>query len=121
MLNAAGLVLVVLVIVGALYGTFSQRAGLAPDPAASNAPRASTAQPASPAQVPVPPGQPATLAPDGSLQVQPPPAAPARQGAPWEFDPATNMHWDPTPGHEHWHAGPPPGDAERGRLLNGAP
>lgn len=28
---------------------------------------------------------------------------------PWQYDPVTNQHWDPTPGHVHWHPGPPPG------------
>lgn len=43
------------------------------------------------------------VAPGGS-----PPGAPARQGQPWEYDAASNMHFDPSPGHNHWHAGPPP-------------
>ncbi len=27
---------------------------------------------------------------------------------PWEYNERTNQHWDPTPGHQHWHPGPPP-------------
>jgi hypothetical protein len=42
-------------------------------------------------------------APGGS-----PSGAPARMGQPWEYDAASNMHFDPSPGHNHWHAGPPP-------------
>ena len=111
MLNAAGLVLVALVIIGALYGTFSQRSGLTRPPATTGPPGSPTAQSQPPAQSPAPMTAPATVPP--SFQVQPPmpaatPAAPARQGAPWEFDPVTNMHWDPRPGHEHWHSGAPP-------------
>ncbi|HEY0967613.1 MAG TPA: SEC-C metal-binding domain-containing protein [Opitutaceae bacterium] len=28
--------------------------------------------------------------------------------APWYYDTTLNRHWDPTPGHNHWHNGPPP-------------
>lgn len=28
--------------------------------------------------------------------------------APWHYDATLNRHWDPTPGHMHWHNGPPP-------------
>ncbi len=34
--------------------------------------------------------------------------APARLGSPWEYDAASNTHFDPSPGHNHWHSGPPP-------------
>jgi hypothetical protein len=27
---------------------------------------------------------------------------------PWQYDPVTNKHYDPSPGHEHWHQGPAP-------------
>lgn len=27
---------------------------------------------------------------------------------PWQYNAATNQHWDPS--HAHWHAGPPPAD-----------
>jgi len=38
---------------------------------------------------------------------------PTRVGQPWEYDAAANAHWDPRPGHQHWHAGPPPPDEQR--------
>lgn len=31
---------------------------------------------------------------------------------PWEYNPDTNQHWDPT--HGHWHDGPPPAGAGGG-------
>jgi len=31
--------------------------------------------------------------------------------APYQYDPATNRHWDPT--HGHWHDGPPPATPTR--------
>ena len=27
---------------------------------------------------------------------------------PWQYDPDTNKHWNPNPGHRHWHDGTPP-------------
>lgn len=36
---------------------------------------------------------------------------------PWQYDPITNQHWDPTVGHQHWHAGPPPAD----QIATGLP
>lgn len=27
---------------------------------------------------------------------------------PWEYDAARDRHWNPEPGHNHWHEGPPP-------------
>lgn len=38
--------------------------------------------------------------------------------APWYYDATLNRHWDPTPGHNHWHSGPPPVVA--GLPMNGA-
>ena len=32
---------------------------------------------------------------------------------PWQYDPATNKHWDPRPGHVHWHTGPAPPESDR--------
>ncbi len=32
---------------------------------------------------------------------------------PWQYDPATNKHWDPRPGHVHWHSGPAPAEGDR--------
>lgn len=34
--------------------------------------------------------------------------APTRLGQAWEYDAASNTHFDPSPGHNHWHQGPPP-------------
>ncbi len=31
---------------------------------------------------------------------------------PWQYDPVTNKHWDPRPGHQHWHPGLPPANPE---------
>ncbi len=33
---------------------------------------------------------------------------PGTQPKPWEYDVAKNRHFDPSPGHQHWHDGPPP-------------
>jgi len=38
---------------------------------------------------------------------------------PWEYDPVRNQHFDPTPGHGHWHDGPPP-DRAGGNLVPSA-
>jgi len=32
---------------------------------------------------------------------------------PWQYDPATNQHFDPRPGHGHWHQGQPPPEDQR--------
>ncbi len=43
--------------------------------------------------------------------------------APWQYDQVTNQHWDPTPGHVHWHSGLPPanpGAASPGTTNLGA-
>ncbi len=32
---------------------------------------------------------------------------------PWFYDEANNQHWNPTPGHNHWHQGPPPPPEQR--------
>jgi hypothetical protein len=58
---------------------------------------------------------PAVLPAEGSA---PPPSAPtpaataATPGSPtpWQYDKATNRHWDPN--HKHWHDGPPPSNRE---------
>lgn len=47
------------------------------------------------------------------IQVNPSDGRPDRDGAPWEFDEAAGFHWDPRPGHEHWHQGPPPPEDQR--------
>lgn len=50
--------------------------------------------------------QPLAIQPDlGSIKA---PDIPNPQ--PWQYDPITNRHWDPTPGHVHWHPGQAPDD-----------
>ena len=39
--------------------------------------------------------------------------APGEHPTPWEFDVARNRYYDPRPGHEHWHTGPPPADTSK--------
>lgn len=36
---------------------------------------------------------------------------------PWQYDQASNKHWNPTPGHEHWHDGPPPDGVVQGGSI----
>ena len=62
-------------------------------------------RPGSTQQIIVPQQSPVTIP-----QQQPPANSglPQRTGRPWEYDAATNSHWDPSPGHEHWHSGPVP-------------
>jgi hypothetical protein len=38
----------------------------------------------------------------------------SRTPGPWEYDPVANQHWNPEPGHNHWHSGPPPDGAKPG-------
>jgi hypothetical protein len=48
-----------------------------------------------------------------ALSLKPPNSgelAPGEHPAPWEYDVALNRHYDPRPGHMHWHTGPPPAD-----------
>ncbi len=33
--------------------------------------------------------------------------------SPWQYDPVTNKHWNPLPGHLHWHTGQPPPPDQR--------
>jgi hypothetical protein len=47
--------------------------------------------------------------------------APGETPAPWEYDVAQNRHYDPRPGHGHWHPGPPPKDPNdpgAGAVMN---
>jgi hypothetical protein len=62
-------------------------------------------------------GKPPAQTPDGS---SPSTAIPSTSNPsipnpqPWQYDPVTNKHYVPTPGHEHWHNGqPPPPDQRR--------
>jgi hypothetical protein len=45
---------------------------------------------------------------------------PDRKGAPWEYDAATDAHWNPLAGHEHWHQGQPPTPGSNGRSAEDA-
>lgn len=64
-------------------------------------------------------GQPIAL--DNGATLTPSNAPPGfnRTGTPWEYDATFNRHWDPTPGHVHWHDGPPPGTIENAGLSGG--
>ncbi len=35
---------------------------------------------------------------------------------PWQYDPVTDQHWVPTPGHLHWHSGLPPANPPAASL-----
>jgi hypothetical protein len=39
--------------------------------------------------------------------------APGENPKPWEYDVARNRHYDPSPGHQHWHQGPPPANPDQ--------
>ncbi len=61
-----------------------------------------------------------TLGPDGTLNLGSSPfstgttpvTTPGSTPAPWEYNAATNQHWDPN--HGHWHSGRPPADKVTG-------
>lgn len=89
--NLVGLVLVGLFVTFCLYLIFVERTPLNQGQSATTASGATGLQLGTPA-----PGTPG--------------GAPARTGTPWEHDETTNHHWDPRPGHQHWHQGPPPPD-----------
>lgn len=59
------------------------------------------------AQAPIPasPAGPITRNPGASGAL-----APGEHPAPWQYDVARNRYYDPRPGHQHWHNGPPPAD-----------
>ncbi len=40
---------------------------------------------------------------------------------PWQYDPVTNQHWVPTPGHVHWHSGLPPSNPGTTNLGASSP
>lgn len=71
----------------------SSSAGLAPPPATSALPNPVATNPA---------GPPITTSLPGGATPQP-----------WQYDAATNKHFDPSPGHGHWHDGPPPPPEQR--------
>ena len=76
-------------------------------------------------QPPAPPATsaaPATTAATTAAATTPPPqpaACPTRAGSPWEFDAPTNCHWNPAPGHVHWHQGPAPDAATQASMMAG--
>lgn len=39
--------------------------------------------------------------------------APGEHPVPWQYDVENNRHFDPRPGHQHWHSGPPPADTTK--------
>ncbi len=43
--------------------------------------------------------------------------APGESPTPWEYDVAKNRHYDPRPGHTHWHNGPPPSDTTQAVVV----
>jgi len=43
--------------------------------------------------------------------------APGENPMPWEYDIAKNRHYDPRPGHQHWHNGPPPADTTQAVVI----
>lgn len=94
--NTIGLIVVALLCALALWVLFG---GSAPESTARPIPASQTVRPA--------PSTPTSVARPSQAQ------APTRQGGPWEYDLATNHHWNPLPGHEHWHQGQPPPEDQR--------
>ncbi len=88
-------------------GAGSDVAGV-PAPAPSGA--FGTVVPGRNAQAPIPasPGG-AIVANPGASQA----LAPGEKATPWQYDVARNRHYDPRPGHQHWHNGPPPADTSK--------
>lgn len=43
--------------------------------------------------------------------------APGEHPTPWQYEVAKNRHYDPRPGHQHWHEGPPPADTTQGGSI----
>jgi len=37
----------------------------------------------------------------------------------WQYDVARNRHYNPLPGHQHWHNGPPPSDTSGALTVTG--
>ncbi len=44
---------------------------------------------------------------------------PGENAIPWQYDVAKNRHYDPRPGHQHWHSGPPPSDTTMAVTTTG--
>ncbi len=51
---------------------------------------------------------PATVTPGGLASLS---SSTITNPQPWQYDPATNRHWNAEPGHGHWHSGTPPNSA----------
>ena len=100
--NIIGLIVVALLCVLALWGLFGQGS---PESTARPIPASETLRPVS-----------APIRAPTAVPTQ----KPTRSGQPWEYDTATDYHWDPRAGHEHWHQGPPPAEDQRGATA-GAP
>ena len=101
--NAVGLVIVLGICAFALWGFFG------PAPAGQGAARPVTPQELARRN--------AADAPRAVPAAPVPSQPPSRQGRPWEYDPATNHHWDPRAGHQHWHQGPPPPEDQRAEVA----
>ena len=86
--NTIGLIVVALACAVALWGLFG---GSAPESTARPIPASQTVRPIT-----------------SSAPTVQPSRAPTRAGTPWEYDAAANYHWNPLPGHQHWHQGQPP-------------
>ena len=57
----------------------------------------------------------------GATQLTPQANASNQARTPWEYDPVTDRHWDPRPGHNHWHNGPPPNQVPPTQTPGPAP
>jgi len=44
---------------------------------------------------------------------------PGENPTPWQYDVARNRHYNPLPGHQHWHNGPPPSDTSGALTVTG--
>jgi hypothetical protein len=44
---------------------------------------------------------------------------PGENPLPWQYDVAKNRHYNPQPGHQHWHNGPPPSDTSGAISVGG--
>jgi hypothetical protein len=125
----AGFSLVGALVVGvAAWGAITQwQAGRAAGGSA-NAPATTGAGDVSGATAPAPSGAFGSLVPGRNSQAPIPTSptgaivpmpgantalAPGEKAVPWQYDVAKNRHYDPRPGHQHWHNGPPPADTSQ--------
>ena len=91
--------------------SLSGTGGVAGDVSGASAPTPSGAfgrlVPGRNSQAPIP------VSPGGQIRALPgsnSALAPGENPTPWQYDLARNRHYDPRPGHRHWHNGPPPAD-----------